>query len=341
MKPSLLLPISMLLLLFSCKKGETGKGDPAVTQYEVKTYYSNTTGIIMSGMYGICAVENATGLDYLLVVDPVTQIVYKITGPDKAEIFVELPSPQNNLVWDITTDGANHFITTGGSGIIKTDYTKNLQYLSGYNQSGTAVEGPPESVRFRDPRGICYSGGAVYITDMETHLVQQVSAQTGYCNLFAGRVGVSGGNEDGDQGTARFIAPMSICENPKGGFFVGQEAAIRKISNGFVKISTLAGGSLGYRDGQGTAAAFDMVTGMCADKDGNLYVADYSNCCIRKIDEEGNVTTFAGLGDDCGYADGDTNEAKFYFPYDICLDSKGNFYVTDHGNKKIRIIKPK
>jgi sugar lactone lactonase YvrE len=98
---------------------------------------------------------------------------------------------------------------------------------------------------------------------------------------------------------------------------------------------------VGYKDGQGLNAAFDLITGMCADKDGNLYVVDNLNCCIRKIDTEGNVTTLAGIGDDCGYVDGDAKTAKFNLPMDICLDSKGNFYVTDAGNKKIRIIKPK
>lgn len=343
MKKVFFIIVIIAFAIYSCKKGDGNSGGTGnIIKYEVQTFYKNDAGLVLSGMSGICAIEDADGLDYLLVIDPVTQIVYKINSTGKAEIFLTLPKANNLSIepWDITTDNINHFISTFKKGIIKTDYTKQVEYLCGFDPLATQVQGPANTIRFSDPRGLCYSATAIYMTDFGSNLIQQVSRDNGFCNVFAGKVGVAGGTQDGDKANARFNRPLSICVNPKGGFFVGQEATIRKISFGS-DVSTLAGGSLGYKDGNGVNAAFDLISSMCADNDGNLYVVDNQNCCIRKIDKDGNVTTLAGIGDNCGYVDGDANSARFNFPRDICLDSKGNFYVTDAGNNKIRIIKPK
>jgi len=51
-----------------------------------------------------------------------------------------------------------------------------------------------------------------------------------------------------------------------------------------MRVTTLAGsGDMGSTDGTGTAASFDNPTGVAVDSSGNVYVADASNCLIRKI----------------------------------------------------------
>ena len=65
--------------------------------------------------------------------------------------------------------------------------------------------------------------------------------------------------------------------------FVSDDTRIRKISsNGWV--STMAGtGDAGYHNGPGSIAQFNGVTGLCVDTNGNIYVADAGNNCIRMI----------------------------------------------------------
>jgi len=103
-------------------------------------------------------------------------------------------------------------------------------------------------------------------------------------------------------------------------------------------VTTYAGtGSPGFVNGDTSIAQFNNPFGICIDQEGNLYLADAYNHCIRKISTEGMVSTYAGTGQ-AGYLDGDTSEAKFNQPINICLDDDGNMYVSDFLNQRIRKI---
>lgn len=103
--------------------------------------------------------------------------------------------------------------------------------------------------------------------------------------------------------------------------------------------STFAGSSsTGATDGPGQAARFSSPFQIAADKNGNLYAADYFNHTIRKITLSGVVTTFAGSAGKAGYSDGVGDAARFSFPFGIAVDGQGNVYVADEGNAVIRKI---
>jgi len=64
-------------------------------------------------------------------------------------------------------------------------------------------------------------------------------------------------------------------------------------------ITTVAGtGGRGYGGDGGPAASaqLDTPSGVAVDGSGNLYVADYSNHRVRKVDLAGVITTVAGTG---------------------------------------------
>jgi sugar lactone lactonase YvrE len=65
------------------------------------------------------------------------------------------------------------------------------------------------------------------------------------------------------------------------------------------------------------------------DQAGNIYIADYSNARIRKVDIHGTITTFAGNGQ---YADsgdgGPATSAAFRELKNVSVDSQGNVFVV-------------
>ncbi|MFK7904169.1 MAG: T9SS type A sorting domain-containing protein [Chitinophagales bacterium] len=102
-------------------------------------------------------------------------------------------------------------------------------------------------------------------------------------------------------------------------------------------VSTFAGnGEAGLVNGSIENAKFSGPFGICKDKDGNLYVADAENHCIRKINPEGEVSTYVGGAE--GYQDGIAAFARFNQPINICVDEEGNLYVSDFLNHRIRKV---
>ena len=157
--------------------------------------------------------------------------------------------------------------------------------------------------------------------------------------LFAGTG--EAGYKDGKLSEAMFNGPFGMCIDNEGNLYVADigNNCIRKIdSEGFV--STFAGSvDSGYVDGAKEEALFYQPTGICTDNNGNFYIADFMNQYIRKIDQQGNATTIAGNGES-GYSEGTDSDAQFNYPRGIVIDSKGDLYIGDSWNHRIRKITP-
>jgi streptogramin lyase len=107
-----------------------------------------------------------------------------------------------------------------------------------------------------------------------------------------------------------------------------------------VMVSTVAGvaGSEGHVDGKGAAAKFSGPTGVSCAADGSVWVADFSNHCIRRIDADGTVSTVAGVAGSKGHVDGKGAAAKFNNPRGVSCAADGSVWVGDMSNDCIRRI---
>lgn len=160
---------------------------------------------------------------------------------------------------------------------------------------------------------------------------------SGQLSLVAGD-GVRG-TRDGAGPQARFDDPWGIVVMEDGTRYVadaGDNNRIRRITRDGV-VSTLAGGSEGFADGTGAAAAFHTPSALARDAAGNLYVADTGNHAIRRITPDGVVTTVAGTGTP-GFRDGPALQAQFNGPIGVAVDGGGRLYVADTYNDRIRLI---
>ena len=195
----------------------------------------------------------------------------------------------------------------------------------------TADDSPRESINF----GIAVdNNGNVYAA--VGHTICKI-APDGAASTLAG--GDTDGDADGQGVSARFNFPWGVAVDAGGNVYVGDmlNNKIRKITPDGT-VSTLAGSTGGFADGQGANARFGIPMGVAVDAGGNIFVADNGNNKIRKITPEGNVTSVAGST--TGYNDGSGDTAQFNAPYGIALDAEGNMYIGDGHNYVIRKVTP-
>ena len=103
---------------------------------------------------------------------------------------------------------------------------------------------------------------------------------------------------------------------------------------------TLAGVSkFGFRNGSALSSQFALPGAVCESSTGIVYVADSTNCVIRKV-SGGVVTTLAGMPGVPGFADGTGSGAQFAYPSGLAIDASGNLYVADTDNEVIRKVTP-
>ena len=92
------------------------------------------------------------------------------------------------------------------------------------------------------------------------------------------------------------------------------------------------------QDGLREEALFAQPNGMTVDEDGNFYIVDgFKGYCLRKLDIlDGYVSTVAGQVDVASQIDGTPLEATFTYPYDICYDGEGGYWIAEAWGKAIR-----
>ena len=115
-------------------------------------------------------------------------------------------------------------------------------------------------------------------------------------------------------------------------------------------ISTLTtilgtGASTPFSDGVATSSTLNFPTGVWGDSSGKyLYVADYSNHRVRKLNMQVTpftVATFVGTGTASNSGDGGAaNVATINGPISVWGDMIGNIYITSHIGHTVRIVSP-
>ncbi len=109
--------------------------------------------------------------------------------------------------------------------------------------------------------------------------------------------------------------------------------------------SVVAGvvGAIGYNGDEisATQAWLNEPNGIAIDGAGNLYISDTFNSRIRKVDVNGTISTIAGTGTPgFGGDGGPATSAMVYYTGDVALDGRGNLYIADTFNTRIRVVNP-
>lgn len=229
------------------------------------------------------------------------------------------------------SDFANHAIRkVTAAGVVTT-----LAGTAG--QSGNA-DGVGPAARFSYPSGLAVdNAGNILVGDSQNHVIRRITA-AGVVTTLAGAAGLFS-SADGTGSAARFYSPLGVAVDGAGNVYIADTGnnTIRTVTATGV-VTTLTGNALVSADGTSTAARFLFPNAVALDRSGNAYVADTLNHTIRKIANNGMVTTLAGSSGQSGGADGTAAEARFNYPSGVAVDVSGNVWVADRDNHAIRRV---
>jgi len=86
-------------------------------------------------------------------------------------------------------------------------------------------------------------------------------------------------------------------------------------------------------------AYLDLPTGVAVDSSGNVFIADWENARIRKVDTSGMISTVAGNGlGGFGGDGGPATSANLSLPIDVAVDGNGQLYIADSLNYRVRVV---
>jgi sugar lactone lactonase YvrE len=232
----------------------------------------------------------------------------------------------NNRIRKVTAGGV--ISTVAGNG------------TSGFSGDG----GPATSAQFAYPGGIAVdTEGNLYIADTGNSRIRKVSGG-GVISTVAGN-GAFGFSGDGGPATsAELDQPGGVAVDAMGNLYIADTVnyRVRRVSVSGV-ISTVAGNGRGGYSGDGgpaNSAELDKPGNVAVDATGNLYIADYNNGRIRKVNAGAIISTVAGKGTAAGYSGdgGPATSAQLNEPRNVAVDATGNLYIADTGNDRIRKV---
>lgn len=198
--------------------------------------------------------------------------------------------------------------------------------------------------------GVCADGsGNVFIADGSNQRIRKVDA-SGIITTIGG-TGTAGFSGDGGAATlAQIRNPRGICVDGAGNVYFtegssgggGSATRVRKIDAAGIITSIAGNGTAGYTaDGVvATTTNLNNPRGLCVDGAGNVYIADFGNNRVRRVDGTTNIiTTIAGTGTGGFTGDGGpATAARVNGPLDVKMDGAGNLYIADNSNSRVRKI---
>lgn len=192
----------------------------------------------------------------------------------------------------------------------------------------------PEDGSLVHPRAVVGDPeGNLFIADQDRNQILRLTAD-GVLQVWAGNGKV--GKQNGSLTEAQFNQPTGLAWSKGSGLLVVDHGNhLIRLINAEGQVSTWAGSTPGFKDGDRETAQFQEPTGLAVGSDGSIYVADSGNHRIRWITAKGEVTTLAGSGK-AGLKDGKALEALLNYPVTLTLDPDNSLWFVDQNNHRIR-----
>jgi sugar lactone lactonase YvrE len=249
----------------------------------------------------------------------------------------------------VAMDGeGNIFIADfGNNRIRKVDPSGIISSVVGTGEAGHVGDGGPAlSAQLNGPFGVTLDpAGSLYIADFGNNRIRKVDP-SGIITTLAGgdRARASGGA--GAQGEPALGAVTGLALDANGELLLADQFnfRIRKLAADGA-LTTVAGSGRkadAWEGGPATAIQLSYPSGVAADAEGNIYIADQNGNRILRVTRDGIIHLHVGQTGKLGYSGdgGLATEARIWFPSHVATDAQGNLFFTDRFNHCIRKVDP-
>jgi uncharacterized protein (TIGR03437 family) len=254
---------------------------------------------------------------------------------------IYLNSEHNGLAVD--SAGNLYIADEGHHRIRKVDVPSGIiTTFAGTGMPGYAGDGgPANAAELVEPLGVAFDkAGNLYIADNTS--VRKVDTNGIISTVAGGTPNPTPG--DGGPAIGAGIIPRGIAVDAAGNIFVADDLtnSVREVNTAGI-IKTVAGisGGIGSSGdgGPATSAEFGGIYGVAVDSNENLYISDFGNNRLRKVNAAGIITTAAGgAGSSSDIGDGGPPTSAHLRPSDVAVDSAGNYYIADYANNRVRKV---
>lgn len=260
----------------------------------------------------------------------------RMTGLSAALPGVAPTAPRAVPGWKSLLYGLVIISAFAGSAAAQVYHWKNFAGKPG--EPGNAT-GPAGSATFTFPSALALdAAGNLYVGELNR--LCKITAQGDVLTLAGnGQTGAT----DGVGPDARFGSIRGLAVDGSGTVYVADvnNRTIRKVTSQGV-VTTIAGsaGVSGSTDGPGSQARFGAPTSVALDANGFLYIADQTNHTIRRLNTATNVVErYAGVTGSPSLLNGARLNARFNSPDSVAAGPGGMIFVSDLGNRQIRLIR--
>jgi sugar lactone lactonase YvrE len=226
-----------------------------------------------------------------------------------------------------------------------------LTTVAGGNGSGFSGDGgPAREAKLWNPTFITVdASGNLLLSDWANHRVRKV-APDGTISTVAGS-GPAGDSDgyagDGGPATeARLNGPDGLAVDAEGNLFIADllNQRVRKLDPAGIITTVAGGGTKAAQEADGgpaTEARLGRIIDVAVDTAGSLYLVDFDQNRVRKVDRQGKISTVAGTGTRGFSGDGGpATQARLKQPLQAEVDTAGNLFIADWGNYRVRKVAP-
>lgn len=246
----------------------------------------------------------------------------------------------------VDAPGNTFIVDCGNQRIRKVSPTGIITTMAGNGNYAYAGDGgPATNASFKGPAQVTGDNyGNLFISDVFNHCIRKIDASGNISTITGnGSPGFSG--DGGPANLAQLFYPSGVTVDYAGNIFIADagNSCIRKIDNTGI-ITTVAGNHTpGFSgdDGAATAAQLYYPAEVSVDNAGDIFISDSYSSRVRMVNSSGIIFTIAGNGIEVFSGDGGfAQEASFYNPYQTFLDNKGDIFIADMFNNRIRELIP-